>query len=142
MTVHRITQIAHVLDPAWSDLQTDPRDTILGLIEPIKTVGTGVLLWRAVGYDGAGPGARPVDSSGCTFDAKIVWREMNNLGPGIETRSLAPISESYGSQFAFGRSVREVDLPIEMTAYLQITALTIVGPATHVWWSWSWGRDL
>lgn len=128
MPRHRFVEIAGFsADPSWSELQTDPDPP--GLIATIK--GTSYptsLLWRGVGYDGDDENAVPVNGTGLTFDAALVYKKDG------EYRRFTSIFETIGTQIEAGRDLIELDVPANFEGWFRMIALTDPGglPATHL----------
>lgn len=133
MPLHRrVTIAAFSADPYWSRTQANPAPA--GLVETIRANKPVKITWWGVGYDGGDQNARPVDSTGLSFDAALVYKQGGSLAP--EYIRLSSIVEETTAQLEAGRAAVEVDLPEGCEAWLQVIAITNTSAATHLWLSY------
>lgn len=145
MKLHRIIPVApFVADPSWSETQVvppllanGPTSTSESLI--LAPTSAGVIYWTATPYDGADLDlSKPVDGTGMTFDARLVYAATVNVGPAnlIVIGRKSP-GEVELALIPVGREIIESRPTAGCCAVLQMIAVAGVPPGcTHLWLSW------
>jgi len=124
-------------DPLWSVLMQRPALPATDLIKPVSVSKPGKLLWWCAGYPGLDDSDRPMDGTGVSCEARLVYQHATEFG-GFEYLALPSIT------IVAGDPVVELDIPYALEGWLQMIALVAPAPApgvpTHLWLSYAFAE--